>query len=54
MNTLRQLMRFLIARLYVWLLSRKEKVMNPEENLPDAVTSGGGGVSTIEAVGMPG
>ena len=28
--------------------------MTPEENLPDAAASGGGGASSIEAVGMPG
>ncbi len=36
------------------LQSRKEKVMTPEENLPDVAASGGGGASSIEAVGMPG
>jgi len=36
------------------LKSRKDKVMTPEENLPDGGTPGGGGASSIEVVGMPG
>ena len=34
--------------------SRKENVMTPEENVPDAAASGGWGASSIEVIGMPG
>jgi len=33
---------------------QKEKIMSTEDNLPDAHTSGRGGSSSLEAVGMPG
>lgn len=54
MRELKSLMASIIKERWHVLKSRKEKVMTPKENLPDAATSGGGGASSIEAVGMPG
>ena len=54
MRELYSLVASIIKERWHELKSRKEKVMTPEENLPDADTSGGGGASSIEAVGMPG
>ena len=54
MRELNSLVASIIKERWHELKSRKEKVMTPEENLPDADTSGGGGASSIEAVGMPG
>jgi len=54
MRELNYLVVSIIKERWHELKSRKEKVMTPEENLPDTAASGGGGASSIEVVGMPG
>ena len=54
MRELNSLVASIIKERWHELKSRKEKVMTPEENLPDAATSGEGGASSIETVGMKG
>jgi hypothetical protein len=54
MRELKCLVASIIKERWHELKPRKEKVMTPEENLPDVTASGGGGSSSLEVVGMPG
>ena len=53
MRELNSLVTSIIKERWHELKSRKEKVMTPEENLPDTAASGGKGASSFEIVGMP-
>ena len=52
MRELKCLVASIIKERWHELKSRKEKVMTPEEKLPDTTASGGGGTSSLEVVGM--
>jgi len=53
MRELNSLVASILKERWHELKSRKEKVMSPEENLPDTATSVGGGASSFETAGIP-
>jgi MFS family permease len=54
MRELNSLVASIIKERWHELKSLKEEVMTPEENVPDAAASGGGGALSVEVIGMPG